>query len=97
MADAKPADAKPLDAKSTADEKCTPGCVDDEGSDAVTRGERLVPINAVALGIGVVALAASGYLLLTSSAGAKKRAAASRLGQIVFFGARAGGALGGSF
>jgi hypothetical protein len=56
-----------LDAKSTANEKCAPGCIDEEGRDAVTRGETLLPINAIALGVGVAALAAGALLVFTSA------------------------------
>jgi hypothetical protein len=61
-----------LNAKSTADERCTPRCVsadgkpDQEGIDAVNRGNTLIPINAIAFGVGVVGLAAGAYFLLTS-------------------------------
>jgi hypothetical protein len=64
-----------LSAKSTADENCTldiPGqpdkkrCANEEGADAVRRGETLLPINAVAFGVGIVGVGVGTYLLLTS-------------------------------
>ncbi len=61
-----------LGAKSTADDHCKPRCVtadgrpDQEGIDAVNRGNTLIPINAIAFGVGVVGLAAGAYFILTS-------------------------------
>lgn len=82
-----------LDAKSTADEKCTPGCVDDEGRDAIARGRTLLPINAVAWGVGAVGVAAGAFLLLTSS---PKESRSARV--VPLFGPAGGGAsLVGSF
>jgi hypothetical protein len=52
--------------KSVADEKCTPGCVDEEGRDAVSRGETLVPINYVAWGVALAGLGAGAYFLVTA-------------------------------
>lgn len=57
-----------LNAKSTADEACTPGCENDRGRDAVTTGETLVPVNALAFAVGLVGLTVGGFLVLTSSA-----------------------------
>jgi hypothetical protein len=51
--------------KSVADEKCTPGCVDEEGRDAVSRGETLVPINYVAWGVALAGLGAGTYFVMT--------------------------------
>lgn len=62
-----------LDAKSTADERCKPKCVneagefDQTGSDAVNRGETLLPVNAIAWGVAVVGLGVGTFLILTSS------------------------------
>ncbi|MBS2012249.1 MAG: tetratricopeptide repeat protein [Deltaproteobacteria bacterium] len=61
-----------LDAKSTADERCKPKCVDasgrfdQEGADAVSRGETLLPINAVAWGIAIVGLGLGTFFVLTA-------------------------------
>ena len=66
-----------LSAKSTADDHCKSGtdkhCLDSTGkldttgTDAVSRGKTLVPINYVAFGVGVVGLGVGAYLMLTSS------------------------------
>lgn len=64
-----------LDAQSTADDDCTlpsetpdaKRCRTDDGRSAVSRGETLLPINAVAWGVGVVGLAAGTFFILTSS------------------------------
>lgn len=61
-------------AESTADEHCTRavpgsdklGC-DAEGSSAVKRGETLLPINAVAIGVAVVGVGVGSYLFFTST------------------------------
>jgi hypothetical protein len=50
--------------KSTVDKKCTPTCVDQDGRDAVSRGKSLLPINAVAWGVGAVGVGT--FLILTS-------------------------------
>lgn len=71
-------------AQSTADEHCTRvipgsdklGC-DADGSSAVKRGETLLPINAIALGVGIVGLGVGTYLFLTSSSPKAPPAAAS--------------------
>lgn len=63
-----------LSAESTADEHCTRtvpnsdklGC-DSDGSSAVKRGETLLPINAVAIGVGVLGLGLGTYLFFTST------------------------------
>ena len=61
-----------LDDKSTADERCKPSCVtstgeiDQEGVDAVQRGKTLLPINAIAWGVGIVGLGAGAFFVLTS-------------------------------
>lgn len=61
-----------LSAKSTADERCTPRCIDangrfdQEGADAVSRGETLLPINAVAWGIAIVGLGLGTFFVLTA-------------------------------
>jgi hypothetical protein len=52
--------------KSVADEKCKPVCVDQEGRDAVSTGRTLLPINAVAAGLGIVGLGVGAFLLVTS-------------------------------
>jgi hypothetical protein len=62
-----------LSAESTAKDHCTRviagssklGC-DSDGADAVNRGDTLMPINAVAWGVGVVGLAVGAYLFFTS-------------------------------
>lgn len=53
-----------LQDKSTADASCTPTCVDQAGRDAVNRGTTLLPINAVAWGVGVAGLAAGVVMVL---------------------------------
>jgi hypothetical protein len=61
-------------AQSTADDHCTRaipnsdklGC-DADGSSAVKRGQTLIPINAVAVGVAVVGLGVGSYLFFTSS------------------------------
>lgn len=64
-----------LDAHATAEKDCTldnpddptrKRCVTAEGRDAVSRGETLLPINAIAFGVGIVGLAAGAFLILTS-------------------------------
>jgi hypothetical protein len=61
-----------LDAQSTADERCTPRCVDSSGkfdqtgADAVSRGTTLLPINAIAWGVAAAGLGAGAYLILKS-------------------------------
>ena len=52
--------------KSTADKKCTPTCVDQDGRDAVSRGKSLIPINAVAWGVGALGVGVGTFLILTS-------------------------------
>jgi hypothetical protein len=52
--------------KSVADDKCRPGCVDDEGRDAVSRGETLVPINYVAWAVALAGIGAGAYFVLTA-------------------------------
>ncbi len=66
-----------LEDRALADDRCRGGCVDQEGRDAVARGETLLPINGVAWAVGLLGLGAGGYLVLTSSA---KRASAARVG-----------------
>jgi hypothetical protein len=66
-----------LGAKATADSKCTPTCVDQDGRDAVSRGKTLVPINAVAWGVGIVGVGVGLFLVLTS--GPSGSASASRV------------------
>lgn len=53
-----------LDAKSTADERCTPRCIDQTGVDAVNRGETLLPINAVAWAVAAVGIGVGTLLVL---------------------------------
>lgn len=61
-------------AESTAEDRCNRpvpnsdklGC-DSEGSSAVKRGETLLPINAVAIGVGALGLGVGTYLFLTST------------------------------
>jgi len=53
-----------LQDKSTADASCKPTCVDQAGRDAVSRGNTLLPINAIAWGVGVAALAAGVVMVL---------------------------------
>lgn len=65
-----------LDAKSTADKHCpgsdhhcidpTTGAVDKTGSDAVSQGKTLTPINAVAWGVGIAGVGVGTFLVLTS-------------------------------
>ncbi len=55
-----------LDAKSTADERCTPRCADQTGRDAVSAGKTLLPVNAIAWGVGVVGVGAGATLLFLS-------------------------------
>jgi hypothetical protein len=61
-----------LQAKLTADERCTPRCItadgkfDQEGADAVSRGNTLLPINAVAWGVAILGLGAGAFFILTS-------------------------------
>lgn len=77
-----------LSAKSTADERCTPRCIDangrfdQEGADAVSRGETLLPINAVTWGIAIVGLGLGTFFVLTapSSSSTKASFAPSRGG-----------------
>ncbi len=70
-----------LNAKSTADERCTPRCIDakgafdQEGADAVSRGKTLLPINAVAWGVAAVGLGAGAFFILTSSSSVSARKA----------------------
>lgn len=63
-----------LEDKATADDKCTPRCVDQDGRDAVTRGQTLLPINLVAGVVGVVGLGVGSFLLATSGSSAKNAA-----------------------
>lgn len=53
-----------LDQKSTAAADCTPTCKTQEGRDAVALGNTLLPINAVAWGVGIVGIATGSLLLL---------------------------------
>jgi hypothetical protein len=53
-----------LDDKSTADASCKPTCVDQAGRDAVNRGTTLLPINAVAWGVGLAGLGAGIIMVL---------------------------------
>jgi hypothetical protein len=55
-----------LRAKSTADADCTPVCKNQDGRDAVSLGKTLLPINAVAWGIGAAGLATGAVLLILS-------------------------------
>jgi hypothetical protein len=55
-----------LSAKATADHKCTPKCVDDDGASAVRRGQTLLPINFVSWIVAGVGLGAGGFLVLRS-------------------------------
>ncbi len=61
-----------LDARSTAEERCKPRCVDAEGefdrtgSDAVSRGKTLLPINAVAWAVAVGGIGVGAFFILTS-------------------------------
>jgi hypothetical protein len=61
-----------LNAKSTADERCTPRCVDasgaldQEGVDAVNRGKTLAPVNVVAWAIGIVGVGVGAFFLFTT-------------------------------
>jgi hypothetical protein len=55
-----------LDAKSTVEERCTPACADQAGRDALSSGRALLPINAIAWGVGVSGLIAGGIVLLLS-------------------------------
>lgn len=56
-----------LGAKSTVDEMCTDqGCPPGEGRDARDRGHTLLPINAIAFGVGLVGLGVGAYLLVTA-------------------------------
>jgi hypothetical protein len=65
-----------LGAKSTADERCSPKCVDAagnfdaEGADAVKRGQTLLPINAVAWGVAAAGLGAGAFFILTAPSSA---------------------------
>lgn len=69
-----------LDSHATAKERCTPTCNDATGRDAVARGKALIPVNAVALGIGVAGLAVGSFLFFTSS---PKKATGAGLAPIV--------------
>lgn len=81
-----------LNAKSTADDRCTPRCIDangrfdQEGADAVSRGETLLPINAVAWGIAIVGLGVGSFFVLTAPSSSSKTTTA-------FTPARGGGGL----
>ena len=82
-----------LDAKSTADDRCTPRCIDangrfdQEGADAVSRGETLLPINAVAWGVAIVGLGLGTFFVLTSPSSKRNTAFAP-----TFTAGRGGGA-----
>lgn len=53
--------------KSTADRLCTPACVDQTGRDAVSAGKTLLPINAVAWGVGIAGVGVGAVLLVLSA------------------------------
>ncbi len=61
-----------LSARSTADQHCTPKCIDSAGNfdqtgaDAVSLGKTLLPINAIAWGVAVVGIGGGAYLIFTS-------------------------------
>lgn len=55
-----------LNEKETADRKCTPACVDQEGRDSVSSLKTLLPINMVAWGVGIAGVAVGSFLLLTA-------------------------------
>jgi hypothetical protein len=80
-----------LDAKATADKECNIGpmltCADQKGRDAVALGKTLLPINAIAWGVGIAALGGGAILVLT--AGSTKKATTASLTPLV--GANGGG------
>jgi len=69
-----------LNAKSTADERCTPRCIDaagrfdQEGADAVSLGQTLLPINAVSWAVAVLGLGAGTYFIVTSPSSTRSTA-----------------------
>lgn len=75
-----------LNAKSTADDRCKPRCIDatgkfdQEGADAVSRGETLLPINGVAWGVAIVGIGLGTFFILTSSSSKKSAAFAPARG-----------------
>lgn len=55
-----------LDSHATAEERCAPTC-DETGREAVTTGTTLLPVNAIAWGVGAAGMAVGTFLFFTSS------------------------------
>ena len=72
-----------LNDKSTADSDCKPQCATQNGRDAVSQGKVMLPINAVAWGVGIVGLGVGTFLILTSGKKSPPKDAAPAKAQFV--------------